>query len=70
MTYSDLKSEYLPYSDFAPFKNRRIYCSNTSESAYYENISIHPDRILADLVHIFHPELMPDHKPMCYSAMQ
>lgn len=70
MTYADLKGEYLPYSDFAPFKNRRIYTCNTSETAYYEYISIHPDRILADLVHIFHPELMPDHKPLCYRAMQ
>lgn len=70
MRYSDLKGEYLPYSDFAPFRNRRIFACNTSESAYYENISIHPDRILADLVYIFHPELLPGHQPICYSAMQ
>lgn len=70
MTYSDLKGEYLPYADFAPFRNRRIFACNTSETAYYENISIHPDRILADLVFIFHPELLPGHQPMCYAPMQ
>lgn len=70
MTYGDLLSEYKPYGDFAPFRNRRIYACNTTKSSYYETISIHPDHILADLLHIFHPRLLPGHELVCYKPME
>ncbi len=70
MLYSDLKAEYEPYADFAPFKNRKIYVCNTVATPYYEYIAIHPDYILADYVKMFHPELLPDYTPVCYEAMQ
>lgn len=70
MLYSDLKAEYEPYSNFAPFKNRNIYICNTVTTPYYEYIAIHPDYILADYVKIFHPELLPDYNMVCYEAMQ
>ncbi len=70
MTYDDLRSEYKPYEDFAPFKNRKIYTCNTVGTPYYEYISIHPDYILADFLHIFHPHLLPEHELICYKPME
>ncbi len=69
MTYNDLRAEYKPYEDFAPFKNRGIYTCNTVETPYYEYIAIHPDYILADFLHIFHPQLLPQHKLVCFKPM-
>ena len=69
MTYSDLKAEYKPYEMFKPFREKKIYTCNTTHTPYYECISIHPDIILADLVHIFHPELIEDYTPMCFMPM-
>jgi iron complex transport system substrate-binding protein len=69
MTYSDLKAEYKPYEMFKPFREKKIYTCNTTHTPYCECISIHPDIILADLVHIFHPELIEDYTPMCFMPM-
>lgn len=70
MTYNDLRSEYKPYEDFAPFRNGKIYTCNTVDTPYYEYIAIHPDYILADFLHIFHPELLPEHELICYKPME
>ena len=70
LTYADLRSEYKPYSNFAAFKNRKIYTCNTLVTSYYDDITIHPDQILADLMYIYHPDLLPGHQPKYYFPMQ
>ena len=70
MTYADLEDEYGGYVRFAPFRNRTVYACNTHTVSYYEDIPIHPDYVLADLVWIFHPELMPDYTPRYFRKMQ
>lgn len=70
LTYKDLASEFEPYARFAPFKNRKIFTCNTVTTPYYEYVSIHPDYILADLVYVFHPNLMPEgYQPKCFKPM-
>ncbi len=65
-TYSDLRSEYQPYENFKAFKCRRIYCCNTLATSYFDDITLRPDLILADFIHIYHPELLPDYSPRYY----
>ena len=62
MTYNSLKQEYTPYSNFDAFKNKTIYGCNTIRNSYYDDITIHPDYILKDLISIFHPNLLPKYK--------
>jgi iron complex transport system substrate-binding protein len=62
MTYDALKSDYSPYSRFDAFRNRHIYACNTNHSLYYEEVPVHPDYLLAELIAIFHPHLLPEHK--------
>jgi len=57
VTYQDLKKEFEPYSYFKAWKEKRIILSNTEENNYYETGMMNPDRVLYDLIHIFHPEL-------------
>lgn len=70
MTLDDLKGEYLPYSDFKAFKTQNIFACNTLVSTYYDDITLHPDRILADLICIYHPELLPDHELQYYFRLE
>ena len=62
MSYSVLKSDYSPYSGFDAFRNRHIYGNNTDHSMFYEEVPMHPDFLLAELIAIFHPQLLPDRK--------
>ncbi len=70
MTYSQLKADYDPYSNFDAFKNRQIFTCNTGVVPYYEEFPIHPDYLLKDLIKIFHPELLPDYTLKYYQTMQ
>ena len=70
MTYGALKSDYSPYSGFDAFRNRRIFGNNTDYSMFYEEVPMHPDYLLAELIAIFHPQLLPDHKLRYFHALK
>lgn len=57
-TYSELKSDYAPYSGFRAFQERNIYGCNTGKVPFYEDSPFHPDQLLKDLIKIFHPALL------------
>lgn len=63
---SELQGQDVRYSDFSAFKNNKVYnySKKTSESGgfdFFESGYSRPDVILADLIHIFHPHLLPEH---------
>ena len=66
MTYALLKQEYEPYANFRAWKERRIFACNTITSTYYDDITLHPDRMLEDLIAVYHPDLLPDHVQRYY----
>ena len=68
-TYSILQHEYAPFGDFNAFRNRRIVFCNTNKSTYYDEGMLQPDRLLADFIKAFHPELLPDYKPAYFSML-
>jgi len=61
MTYQALQSDYQSYNRFDPFRNRRIYGCNVNFSPYYEEVPIHPDYLLEELIALCHPTLRPNH---------
>ena len=69
LTYKLLQEEYQPYANFRPWKERRIFTCNTITSTYYDDITLHPDWVLEDLIAIYHPELLPGHQPRYYFPM-
>lgn len=69
-TYDILKDEYQPYSNFRPFKEKNIYICHTTRTTYYDDITLHPDRLLEDLIYIYHPELLPGYVPRYYAPMK
>ena len=65
-TYTLLAREYEPYANFRPWKEHRIFACNTITSTYYDDITLHPDRVLEDLIAIYHPDLLPGHVQRYY----
>ena len=73
------KKELLSYDTryelFAAFKNNKLYNNNKVQnnkgySNYWETGIINPDDILADLLFIFSPKLLPQHQLMYYKHIQ
>ncbi len=62
------------FADFAAFQSGQVYNNNrrTNPSGgndYWESGVINPDLLLADLIRIFHPELLPDHDLVYYQKL-
>ena len=55
MGYETLKSLDPVYREFAPVNTKKVYCCDTSVSGFYEDTPFHPERLLKNLVSIFHP---------------
>lgn len=56
-TLTTLKSEYAPYARFKAYNAGQIYGCNLHDNTFFEEVPLHPDRLLQDLIHIFHPGL-------------
>lgn len=64
--YKQLLNSSEHYAEFKAFKKGKIYTyagrqGETGGITYFEKGPSRPDLILKDLIHIFHPELLPDH---------
>ncbi len=66
-TLDELKNSDERYAHFKPFQTKKVYSYDARKgtkggSEFLELGYLRPDLILADLVKIAHPELMPEHK--------
>jgi iron complex transport system substrate-binding protein len=68
-TYSDLQAMDDRYADFEAFKNKKVVCSNSHTSGYFERGWMEPQIVLKDLAKAFHPQLFPDHKPVYFDLI-
>ncbi len=66
MTYNQLKEEYAPYARFRAWKEHKVFACNTLTTTYYDDITLHPDRVLEDMIAIYHPDLLPGHVQRYY----
>ena len=70
-SYDALKAEDARYADLNAFKNKGVIYCNMREKPFYENMPVQPDVVLSDLIHIFHPELLPaDYQPVFYELLR
>ena len=68
-TYQSLQEDYAPYANFKAFQEKNIYHCNTAYRPYYEDFPFHPDRVLKDLIKIFHPSLLPEYELKYFSKL-
>lgn len=70
----DALAEDERYATFAAFENGNLYTYNAQVTenggiAYFESGLANPDVLLADLITILHPELLPDHALEYYQRL-
>jgi len=63
------------YTHFNAYQKGALYNSNKrindiGANDYWESGSVNPHLVLADLIKIFHPELLPDHQLVYYKQLQ
>ena len=69
-SYDALLSSEPRNAHFRAFKERHVIYCNMRQTPYYESAPVEPDQVLADLVAIFHPELLPNHKGKYYQLLK
>lgn len=71
---SDILERDHRFDVFEAYKNKKVYNQNKRFSKaggndYWESAVVKPDVVLADLIAIFHPQLLPDHKLYYYQKL-
>lgn len=69
-SYEALKEQDPRYADFRAFKEKGVIYCNMREKPFYESMPTEPEVVLADLLHIFHSDLLPDHTPVYYDLLK
>ena len=70
-SYEALKASEPRNELFRAFRERKVIYCNMRQTPYYELSPMQPDVLLADLVAIFHPELLPgNYEPTFYRLLK
>ena len=74
-SYQQMRTANPHYKEFTAFKEKKIFTNASLKGAtggliFYELASTRPDIVLRDLIHIFHPELLPEHQPYFFKALE
>lgn len=69
-TLESLLADFAGYSYFKPFRQRNIYACNTHHRHLFEETAFHPERLLKELVAIFHPRLLTGYTLQYYEKMR
>jgi iron complex transport system substrate-binding protein len=74
-TTDDMLAADSRYAEFVAFENGNLWNNNLRQNAnggndYFESGFANPQLVLADLIAILHPELMPDHEFVYYQPLQ
>jgi iron complex transport system substrate-binding protein len=72
---ADMTARDSRFADFKPFKNGNVYNYNkkTNDAGandYWESGGVNPQLVLADLIKILHPELLPGHQLIYYKQLK
>lgn len=75
LSYGDAIATDPRYGKFDAFKQNNVFNNNvrmndSGGNDYWESGAVNPHLILADLVKIFHPELLPDHELVYYQPLE
>ena len=69
-SYEALLASEPRNAHFKAFRERHVIYCNMRQTPFYESAPVEPDQVLADLVAIFHPELLPDHVGKYYRLLK
>lgn len=69
LTLDKIKSDDPRLAQIKSFKDKNIFYCNAAETDYHGDAVLEPQIILADLIAIFHPTLMPAHKAVYFKRV-
>ncbi|WP_442590519.1 ABC transporter substrate-binding protein [Pedobacter sp. AW31-3R] len=74
-TKDEMTGRDVRFADFKPFKNGNVYNFNKKVNEigandYWESGAVNPQWVLADLIKIIHPELLPGHELIYYKQLK
>lgn len=74
-TKADILAKDSRYADFQAYKSGQIFTYNKRLNAqgandYWESGAVNPQLVLADLIKILHPELLPNHEFIYYKQVK
>ncbi|MFK7812801.1 MAG: ABC transporter substrate-binding protein [Maribacter sp.] len=74
-SYKEMSKASNHYQQFESFKNKKVFTYSNTKGAtggllYYELAPHRPDLVLKDLIHIFHPELLPEYKNTFFMPLE
>lgn len=68
-SYQALADSDSRYTYFDAWRNGKVIYCNMTQTPYYEQMPVEPDVVLADLIKVFHPNLLPQHTPVYYKLL-
>ena len=69
-SYNVLEEQDERYTDFDAWKKHGVIYCNMKEVPFYERMPVEPEVVLADFIHVFHPDVLPNHKPQYYHLLK
>ena len=74
-TLADLEASDERFADFAAFQNGSVYnydlrSNEFGGNDFFESAAANPQLVLADLIKIFHPDLLPDYELVYYRLVE
>lgn len=69
-SYEALAASNNHYIDFKAFQKKQVIYCNLKKTPFYESMPMEPEKVLADLIAIFHPGLLPEHEPSYYHLLR
>lgn len=69
-SYEDIIASDSRYLDFKPLRDKKVIYCNLRRSPFYENTPMEPEVLLADLIKIFHPGRLDDHRAVYYELLE
>ncbi|MBE2998928.1 ABC transporter substrate-binding protein [Nocardiopsis sp. HNM0947] len=73
-TLADAEADDERHAEFDAFDDGRVWTNNkatgpTGGNQYWDEGVLRPDLVLGDLVHVVHPDLLPDHETRYYRQL-
>lgn len=73
-TFADAEADDERHTEFAAFDSGQVWTNNkatgpTGGNQYWDEGVLRPDLVLGDLVHVVHPDLLPDHETRYYRQL-
>jgi len=69
-SYREIADENELYTHFNAFRKHHIIYCDPKKTAYFERSAMEPQWILADFIKAFHPQLLPDYRPVFYRVLR